>query len=259
MENIGQIEITIQGKKGNLDLSPSIYDIRELKEVLETAEKLLFPDGKKDRPIISYEMKEGSVKHIFKTSIQFIIGFNALLGEVGREGRIDFLELNTMKAFESLQDLAIKHDYSFSLKTSMPKTNELTINRNSQFIRSEPVWVDAEFYFYGKVTNAGGKEKPNLHLLTEEMGTVRIYTTIDFLKEYEDNLLYKNFGVRAVGKQHSETGEIDTSSLRFVELVDYQPRYDESYLNALISKASSTWSGVKDKNQWLREIRGSYE
>jgi hypothetical protein len=135
----------------------------------------------------------------------------------------------------------------------------LTITRKSHFKRSEPVWADAEFYFYGKVTNAGGKDKANLHLSTEEMGTVRIQTTIDFLKEYDDNLLYKNFGVRATGKQHSETGEIDTSSLKFVELVDYQPKYDESYLNQLISKASSTWSNVKDKDQWLREIRGSYD
>ena len=110
MENLGYIEIRIQGKKGNLDLSPDTYDIRELKEVLETAEKLLFPDGKKERPIISYEMKEGSVRHLFKTSLQYVIGFNALLGEICNSGRIDFLELNSLKAFESLQELAIKHD-----------------------------------------------------------------------------------------------------------------------------------------------------
>ncbi|WP_100629845.1 hypothetical protein [Algoriphagus formosus] len=259
MENIGYIEIRIQGKKGNLDLSPDTYDIRELKEVLETAEKLLFPEGKKDRPIVSYEMKEGSVRHLFKTSMQYVIGFNALLGEIGSLGRIDFLELNSAKAFESLQELALKHDYSFSLKTSMAKTHELTITRSSQFKRSEPVWVDAEFYFYGKVTNAGGKDKANLHLTTDEMGTIRIQTPIEFLKEYEDNLLYKSFGIRAAGKQHSETGEIDTSSLKFMELVDYQPKFDESYLNKLISKASLTWSNVKDKDQWLREIRGSYD
>jgi len=259
MENIGHIEIKIQGKKGNLELSPDTYDIRELKEVLETVEKLLFPEGKKDRPTVSYEMREGSVLHLFKTSMQYIIGFNALLGEIGNSGQIDFLELNSAKAFEHLQEIALKHDYSFSLKTSLSKTNELTITRKSHFKRSEPVWADAEFYFYGKVTNAGGKDKANLHLSTEEMGTVRIQTTIDFLKEYDDNLLYKNFGVRATGKQHSETGEIDTSSLKFVELVDYQPKYDESYLNQLISKASSTWSTVKDKDQWLREIRGSYD
>jgi hypothetical protein len=259
VENIGYIEIRIQGKKGNLDLSPETYDIRELKHVLETAEKLLFPDGKKERPIISYEMKEGSVRHLFKTSMQYVIGFNALLGEIGSSGRIDFLELNSAKAFESLQELALKHDYSFSLKTSMSKTHELTITRASEFKRSEPVWVDAEFYFYGKVTNAGGKDKANLHLSTEEMGTIRIQTPIEFLKEYEDNLLYKSFGVRASGKQHSETGEIDTSSLKFVDLVDYQPKYDESYLNNLISKASASWSNVGDKDKWLREIRGSYD
>lgn len=259
MENLGHIEIKVQGKKGDLELSPETYDIRELKEVLETVEKLLFPDGKKDRPTVSYQMQEGSVRHLFKTSMQYIIGFNAVLGEIENSGQIDFLEINSVKVFENLQEIALNYNYTFSLKTSLRNTNELVITRKSRFKRSEPAWADAEFYFYGKVTNPGGKDKANLHLSTEEMGTVRIQTSIDFLKEYENNLLSKNFGVRATGKQHSKTGEIDTSSLKFVELVDYQPKYDESYLNNLITKASSTWSNVKNKDQWLREIRGCYD
>ena len=121
------------------------------------------------------------------------------------------------------------------------------------------VWADAEFYFYGKVTNAGGKEKANIHISTEDLGTIRIQTPISFLENYDDNLLYKSFGVRATGKQHSETGEIDTSSLKFVEMVDYHPKYDELYLNNLIDKASNNWAQVTNKDSWLREIRGSYE
>jgi hypothetical protein len=41
---------------------------------------------------------------------------------------------------------------------------------------------------------------------------------------------------------HSETGEIDTSTLKFIELVDYQPKYDEDYLNSLIEKAAKSWA-----------------
>lgn len=119
--------------------------------------------------------------------------------------------------------------------------------------------ADAEFYFYGKVTNAGGKEKANIHVSTEDLGTIRIQTPISFLENYDDNLLYKSFGVRATGKQHSETGEIDTSSLEFVEMVGYHPKYDEQYLNNLIDKASNNWARVTDKDSWLREIRGNYE
>jgi len=72
-------------------------------------------------------------------------------------------------------------------------------------------------------------------------------------------MLYKHLGVRAKGKQHSDTGEIDTSSLTFLELVEYHPKYDEDYLNNLIEKASDEWRGIADKDAWLREIRGSYD
>ncbi len=78
MEKIGHLEIRISGTKGNIDLKPDTYDVRELITVLESSEDLLFPNEKKGRPIISYQLEEGSVKHIFNTSIQAIIGLKTL-------------------------------------------------------------------------------------------------------------------------------------------------------------------------------------
>lgn len=46
MENIGHIEIRIEGTKGNFVLSPDNYDIREIIAMLENAENLLFPNNK---------------------------------------------------------------------------------------------------------------------------------------------------------------------------------------------------------------------
>ena len=70
MENKSHIEIHITGKKGQLSLSPDTYDISELRSLLDRAEQLLFPTiERKNRPIVSYEIQDGSVRHIFKTSI----------------------------------------------------------------------------------------------------------------------------------------------------------------------------------------------
>ena len=260
MEKIGFIEIRITGSKGNLDLSPDNYDIRELIAMLENAENLLYPGDKKDRPTISYRIEEGSVKHIFKTSIQYIIGFNAVIGQINQVQNIDFLDIGTAKAFENIQDIAAKKNYTFSIKTSLDETNEVKVDRTTHFYRTEAIWADAEFYFYGKVTNAGGKDKANIHISTEELGTVRIQTPISFLEEYDENMLYKTFGIRATGKQHSETGEIDISTLKFVELVNYQPKYDEQSLKTLREKAKKSWLGtINNPDNWLREIRGGYE
>ena len=260
MEKIGSIEIKITGSKGNLDLSPDNYDIRELITMLGNAEDLLYSGDKKDRPVISYGIEEGSVKHIFKTSMQFIIGFNAVIGQVNRTQNIDFLDIKTAKAFENIQDIAIKKNYAFGIKTSLNETNEIKLDKTTHFYRTEAVWADAEFYFYGKITNAGGKDKTNIHINTDEFGSLTIFTPVSFFENLDENIIHKNhFGIRANGKQHSETGELDKSSLKFMELVDYQPKYDEIYLNNLIEKASKKWSNIGDKDAWLRNIRGDYE
>lgn len=259
MEKVGFIEIRITGSTGNLDLTPDNYDIREIISILENSENLLYPGDKRSRPTISYRIEEGSVRHILKTSMQYIIGFNAILGQMSQTQSIDFLDAATAKSFENIQDIAAKKDYVFSVKTSVSNTNEVKIDRTTRYYRTEAIWADAEFYFYGRVTNAGGKDKANIHVSTEELGTVRIHTPISFLEQYDENMLYKEFGIRAKGKQHSETGEIDTSTLHFIELVDYRPKYDEKYLKDLRDKAKKSWLGKIDPDKWLREIRGGYD
>lgn len=199
MEKIGFIEISITGSKGNLDLTPDNYDIREIISILETAENLLHLGDKKDRSTISYRIEEGSVKHIFKTSIQTIIGFNAIIGQISEVQTIDFLDLGTAKAFENIQDIATKRNYVFSIITSLDNTNEVRIDKTTQFYRTEAIC------------------------------------------------------------EHSETGEVDTSSLVFIELVDYQPKYDEDYLKNLRDKAKKSWLGSINPDDWLKEIRGGYD
>jgi hypothetical protein len=125
VEKIGFIEISISGAKGNLELSPDNFDIREIITILENAENLLYPGDKKDRPNISYKIEEGSVKHILKTSIQFIIGFNAIIGQINQALNIDFLDLNSAKAFENIQNIALKKDYVYNIKTSIDESNQV--------------------------------------------------------------------------------------------------------------------------------------
>ncbi len=255
METIGNIEIRITGSKGNLELKPATYDIKEIATILEQAEQLLFPNDKKNRPLISYNLEEGSVRHVFRTGLQFVIGFNAILGQINTTNNIDFLELNTLKAIETIQGMAVQKDYAFEISTSLEQSNKLKINSDTSFEKTEEYWADAEFYFYGKITDAGGKNKANIHLNTEELGIVKISTPIDFLAKAEENILYKTFGIRAKGKQNIKTGEIDRSNLVFVDLIEYNKRYDKNYLQSLRTKAA-IWLNSISTDDWLNEIRG---
>ena len=142
--------------------------------------------------------------------------------------------------------------------TSLSDEFELSINPNTKYFRSENNWVDAEFYFYGVLKDAGGKSKANIHIDTDDFGYIAIETGQDFLMVQEENLLYKKFGVRAKGKQNVDTGEIDTKSLGLLELIDYNPKFDSDYISSLILKAKKNWKGVV-ADDWLNNLRGDYE
>ena len=257
MEKIGQIEIRVKGNKGSLELSPNNYDIKEIIDVLQNAENLLFPNSKKERPIITYEIEEGSVRHIIKTTLQAIIGFNAILAQIILENySIDFLESPTARAFEFFQKESQKNNYEYEIKTSLSEETKIIINRNTKFNRSEEVWVDAELYFYGIIVDAGGKNKANVHLDTKELGLLKIDASKELLTNFENNPLYKPFGVRATGKQNIKTGEIDKNSLRLIDIINYNPSFKEDYIKSLIKKAKKSWSDVTDADEWLENIRG---
>jgi hypothetical protein len=256
MENKGFIEIRISGKKGLLNLAPDNFDISEIRDIIEQAENLLFPSDKRNRPLISYEIKDGSVRHIFKTSMQAVIGFSALIAQIKNSNSIDFLEHPTAKAMHVLQETAIRQNYQFDISTSVNNSLSLIIDNQTTYFLLEKEWVEAEFYFYGDITDMGGKVRANVHVSAPGIGSVVIETPKEILTDYNRNPLYKPLGVRATGKQNTITGEVDKTSLRFKEFVEYNPVYDEKYLDDLIAKASKTWEDVKDPDAWLREMRG---
>jgi hypothetical protein len=231
----GHIEIRVIGKKGNQDLTPDNLDIRDIIEILQNAENLLFPGAKKERPTISYSLEEGSVKHVIKTSSQAIIGFNAVLAQIEKGNySIDFLEPQSAKALEFFQDTAQKQNVEFQISTSVPNTTKLVIHRGTKLFRTEEVWAEAEFYFYGTIVDMGGKGKANVHLNTQDYGLLKIEASKDMLAGYENNPLYKQYGLRAVGKQNIKTGELDKSSLHLLEIIDYDPSFQEDYIQNLI-------------------------
>ena len=223
--------------------------------MLENVENLLYPTNKKERPLITYDIAEGSVRNIFTTSKQAVVQFTAVALFVASSGSLEGLELPTAKAIESLQKQAFDKDFEFEFTTSEQSTAVLNISPRTHYERATNLWVDAEFYFYGVLKDAGGKDKANIHLDTKEFGYIPIRVTQQFLSSQEGNILYKSYGVRVRGKQNLDTNEIDKSDLELVGLVDYSQHYDENYLNNLIRKASPKFNNL-DADAWLAELRG---
>ena len=100
MDQRGTIEIRVSGSKGALELSPDHYDIKEIAQLFDTVEAILFSGNKKQRPEISYSIEKGSVRHVFKTSFQTIVAISAVLANILETGSIDKLEFPTAIAIE---------------------------------------------------------------------------------------------------------------------------------------------------------------
>lgn len=257
MGNLGQIEIHIVGLKGNNPLTPDNYDIKEIISLLSNIEPLLYPGMKGNRPDISYRIEPGSVRNIFTVTKQAETAFAAIASMVASTQSIDALELPSARAIEQIQTMAIKNYYDFEFKTPERDDSILSITPSTHFYRSEALWADAELYFYGTLVDAGGKDKSNIHLETKNFGTIVVSVEREILKNEERNLLYKDYGIQALGKQNIETGEIDRSSLKLLKIIDYEPSFNESYLDELINKVGDRFNGM-DVDEYISKIRGTY-
>lgn len=254
MNKIGEIILEIEGFEGIETLNPDNFDISELKVILDNIEDMVYPNiGKKSRPLISYSVEEGCVRNIFKTNLQGVTTFYAVAAMIASSGNLDGLDKTTANAFANLQRQSIAKDYSISFK----RENEtvLTIDKTTSFFVQSSILIDAEFYFYGTLTRAGGSSKPNIRLQTKDFGNITIYASKKKLADIKENVLYEDCAVRAQGKIDLQTGERDLSTLNLLEIIDYSAKYNEHYLDGLIKKASDTWRGV-DANKWVRELRG---
>lgn len=256
MSELGKIEIRISGTIGNEPLSPDNYDIKEIRTLFDVVESLLYPNQKAARAPITYSMEKGSVKNIFKTTLQSAASFLAVISLVQKNGNLDGLELQTAKAFHEVQKSALKNDFVYEFGSPDDTTPLLTISRHTKYQINEELWADAEFYFYGLLVNAGGKEKSNIHILTKDKGLLIINTEKKYLQEITDNVLYKYFSVRAKGRQNINSGEIDSSSLQLLELNLYNPSFNEEYISSLVRKATPFWKDIDDIDNWISNIRG---
>lgn len=260
MENLGHFYIILDGKVGDEPLTPRTYDVREVIETLQHAQDLLFGSDKKDRPQLTYALEEGSVRHILTTVLAVVVGVTQQLELVRESGTLANLDATQAGALLWFQEMAARRGYTCRLGTS-ERVEVLVIDGRSRLSPVVRQFVETELYFYGQIVDAGGKSRPNLHLLTAEYGLLTLAIPRELLAGYHGNPLYRTHAVRAIGKQDSMTGEINFDSVRVqsIELHEYT-HYDEEYISLLREKAARNWLGeLPDPDGWLSNLRGNGE
>jgi hypothetical protein len=257
VEKQSYISLKIEGRSGGQKLTPQLYDIADLRELLTDMEDLLFPNvsDKKNRPIISYQIEDGSIINKFLLPYATVIAFLPILKELNEYKGEASLEPKRLLIIEKMQKKAIDLGWTFNLTTSESKDSQesLVINSLSKFEKPKPKFIKTELIIYGYIFEAGGLQNSNIHLFSQEFGKLIINTDKEMLSNQE-NRLYKNYGLKVEATQNIESGEL--SNLKLIDFVDYNPVFDEIEFEKLLDITTPVLSKIEDKDAWLTEVRG---
>lgn len=130
----------------------------------------------------------------------------------------------------------------------------LIVDSNSDFRKIEEVWIQVEKYVLGRVVDWGGKNKPNVHLETENGDTLVVSATQDILAREEQNRLYRSALLHITAEENLLNGKL--RSPRLLAFETHQPTYDESEFQEMVRRGSSAWTEVKNATEWVDGLRG---
>lgn len=88
MDNTGKVEIRVIGRIGNEPLSLENFDIREIRGLFDVVETLLYPNQKVTRGSLSFSIEDGSVRNIFKTTVQSAATFITIVSLAQQTGSL---------------------------------------------------------------------------------------------------------------------------------------------------------------------------
>ena len=112
------------------------------------------------------------------------------------------------------------------------------------------MYYEIEFYLYGEVYIDGGK-KPNIHITTEEYGSLTVSAKKEQIKDGEQKT-YKQYGIKVRGKRNLENNSV--KNLELIEFIPYDPSLNKLLLDKAIEKASKNLSKIKDVDACLTDI-----
>lgn len=256
MANKSSIAIRVTGKRGTDVLRPETVGVGYLIEALSLTRDLLAPEKNED-PVITIE--EGSLVLRHDDVAERIAELAYSLERLSTDHLIDAVPDKVRKALYGLRKLAARH--GDTVVVSDQEKELLVITKGTEFVEDTNLWVDAEVYVRGTVTNAGGVSNPNLHIKTNDprFGTLFISATEAQLSDDDKNRLYKPVSLRISIKEHAQTGNFDLRTARLLDFIETKTVKEadvSSYVDQLIDRAKNSWESITDKEAWLGEIRG---
>ncbi|MEM7660494.1 MAG: hypothetical protein AAF399_30610 [Bacteroidota bacterium] len=260
MDGQATFEILIKGQRDGKPLSREAFDVDEWIAALKNGRNLLYPEkSNKKRPQISFDPQSGSIRILMVTATAAVVQANALMARVNQTAELGILPSKQAEAVRYFHNLALDNQFDVFLGEAGQVEKGLHLHRRFEFHLEEPAWVEVNTTVWGKVVDMGGKTLINIHLETDLYGSLTLSATEDQLAQETKNRLYQRQQVQVRLFQNAFTGEYHPKSGQFLGFVDHPEESMDEYLTRLVKQATPALSQIKDKDAWLREIRGYNE
>jgi hypothetical protein len=254
MKPINQLHFTVSDRINDNEVSPAYVPLILLGEFQEDVGNFLKGSNRDvDLTEIIVSIEKGSLAFSVAGLLTATTLWNDL-ASLNTSNSLALIDPKRAKVIERWQNFARKNAHRRYFVTNQPAQFSFSIDANSTFQCSENVWVRVEKYLHGKIIDIGGKTKANVHLELEEGVTLKIAATQEQLAQGEQNRLYRPALLHVMAEENLLTGQLRHH--RLLDFVDYQPSYNETTFNEMVTRGTQAWAEVTNASLWLQALRG---
>lgn len=252
-----QIEFVMRDQVDGVEITPETIGLSRFNEFNKQVEDFIAGSERLKLDLVRLSIGEGSYK---LTAILTIAVATALKPDLQALQRQDSLGEIDPKRAEIIQKWQARSksdpDLSYAIQPQGANFKPIKLSVKTDYRVGDTVpWVKVEKFLFGTVVDMGGVNKANVHIRLEDTGqVVLIGTNQEYLKDQEENRLYRKVLVRVEAEQHIRSGQL--RKLRLLSFENYEPQYDEAALDRFAKKGRQAWADVPDAAEWVRKLRG---
>jgi hypothetical protein len=251
MEPKNSLKLAVSDRVDDVELGPSHVPLALLGEFQkEVAEFLRGASKDVDASKVIVSIEPGSLAFVV-TGLLAASGLWKDLNYLEHSHSIAQIDSKRAKVIMKWQAAARANpDRKYKLVNSTGET-VLTVTADSEFRRSDDVWLQAEKYVFGTIVDMGGAKNPNIHVKIDDGRTLTVSASQDQLSESEKNRLYRQELLHVSAQENMLTGEL--RNMRLIAFQSYKPRFDEAEFDEMVARGTRAWSDVDD--DWLELFR----
>ena len=258
MNEARTIDFVLRGRVDGVEITPATIGLSRFNEFNRQVEEFvggterLSPDG------VRVRVEPGSYKLKVLLPALAAVALEPDLRLLRRQDSLGEIDPKRAEVIVRWQAKArMNRDLAYEIAPEGDPLTAISLDATTDYRIGEIVpWVRVEKYLFGEVMDMGGAQRANVHIRLRDSGKlVRVGTDQDYLRDQEENRLYRKVLVRVEGEQHHRTGEL--RNLRLLSFEDYAPRYDEGALDRFAAAGSLAWADVSNPSRWVEELRGA--